>query len=181
MGRREPQIPQYTLIEVTITPITWIVAPHLSEEQLMRYAERGWIDVELAKHLDRAFPRDYRGQPIIFKHWLESPIVRACVKLGYEKRIGRNWEIIDDKGFPINYVVIPEKPLVYRRAVLTERSTMEVFEYIDSTYTLKFLAKVPTANAKKWCEAINYSGRIGLLSRTKKGFGKYKVELKIKS
>ncbi len=160
-------------INVTLIPETWIIAPVMPKAQLLRYAEKKWIDAELAKHLDRAFPRNSDGKPIIFKMWLEAPLKRAIKRLGLDKDV-LNFDIIDEKGIPVEYVVIPDKPLIYRRVILTERPTTELFEYIDSTFEIKFT--VTTPYPKKWMEAFNVAGRIGLMSRTRKGFGKFRVK-----
>lgn len=163
-------------IKVTLIPETWIIAPIMPKSQLLRYAEKGWLDREVAEHLDRAFPRNANGEPIIFKMWLEAPLKRAISRLGYDRSV-MDFDIIDEKGIPVEYVVIPDKPLIYRRVILTERPSTELFEYIDSTFEINFT--VTTPHPKKWMEAFSVAGRIGLMSRTRKGFGKFRVKYEV--
>jgi len=169
----------FVKVNVTLTPETWIIAPLMSREQIMRWTVKGWIEPSIAKHLDRAFPRDSKGRAIMFKHWIESPIVKALKYLRENTRIGRNWQILDESGFPINYVVIPGRPLVYRRVIFAENiQTMEVFEYIDGTFKINFVAQVPMKNYSRWERAFILAGRIGLMGRGGKGYGRFTVTLK---
>lgn len=166
-------------VHVTLIPETWIIAPIVMEEQVKRWIEKGWVPEDYV-HVDRAFPRNHEGKPILFKLWLEAPLRRACQMRDKNTKIARNWHIVDENGRYVEYIVIPEKPLLYKRAILNERRpSMEVFEYIDSTYTIEFTAVVPNEIAKEWAECLAVSGSIGMLSRTSKGYGKYTVSLKV--
>jgi len=162
------------LVEVTLIPETWIIAPIVTEEQLRRWYQKGWISEE-DLHLDRAFPRNADGKPVIFKLWLLSPMKKACDKLGYPRDVVR-FSIIED-NIPVEYIVIPDKPLKYRRVILTERPSTETFEYIDSTYELKFTAE--TMFPKEFVEVLTVAGKIGLMGRTKVGFGKFRARFKV--
>jgi len=163
-------------IHVTLTPETWIIAPVMPKEQLLRYARKGWIDKTLAEHLDRAFPRNSEGKPIIFKMWLDSPMKKALAKLNYTRKV-LDYHILDERGLEVEYIVIPDKPLVYRRVILNEKPSTETFEYIDSTFDIRFT--VLTKYPKMFMDALVVAGRIGLMSRTKKGFGKFSVKFNI--
>jgi len=174
--RRNPE-QEEAIIEVTLIPETWIIAPLVTEQQLRRWYEKGWINDE-DLHLDRAFPRSADGRPIIFKLWLLAPMKRACDKLGYSRSV-LNFSIIDDHGFPVEYVEIPDQPLKYRRVILGPKQSTEYFEYIDSTYELKF--RVKTRYPKEFCEILNAAGRIGLMARSGKGFGKFRVSFKVET
>ena len=162
------------IIELTIVPITWIISPLVTKEQLERWHELGWIDDD-ALHLDRAFPRDYEGNAIIFRFWLEAPMAKVAKSLDnptYAK-VARDWEIVDEHGFPINYIKIG-KPLRYRRVILTgNKRTTEYFEYIDGTYYLPL--RVRTKWPKEFITLIALAGRIGIMARTKHGYGKFHV------
>jgi len=187
--RRNPG-QEEAIIEVTLIPETWIIAPLVTEQQLRRWYEKGWINDE-DLHLDRsagwlthphspgrAFPRSADGRPIIFKLWLLAPMKRACDKLGYSRSV-LGFSIIDDHGFPVEYVEIPDQPLKYRRVILGPKQSTEYFEYIDSTYELKF--RVKTRYPKEFCEILNAAGRIGLMARSGKGFGKFRVSFKVET
>jgi len=166
------------IIEVTIIPVTWIIAPLVTKEQLKRWYKAKWIDDD-DLHLDRAFPRDYKGDAIIFRFWLESPMVKVARSLGKPEllKVARDWEIIDENGFPINYLKIG-KPLKYRRVILSEnKQTTEYFEYIDGTYRLPM--RVRTKWAKEFIMLITMAGSVGIMARTKHGYGKFNVEVKI--
>jgi len=183
-GREElPPIPkpQKTLLQITIKPETWIIAPIVTKEQLSRWHRFGWIDDE-GLHLDKAFPRNSEGKPFILKLWIRAPMMRACEKLAKRgeidlekcREIANNMEIIDENGRELNYIVINEKPLRYRKLIgKTGKTTF--YEYIDSTYELKFLAEAsdPITLAKILAEAQS----IGLMSGTKKGYGKFRVSI----
>ena len=165
------------IIEVTLIPETWILSPKCTEEQLKRYYKKGWIDKE-GLHLDRCFPRDAYGNPILFKLWLLAPMKRALRKLGYSKEVLK-FSIVDENNNPVEYIKIPEKPLRYRRAILNKEGlpeSTESFEYVDSTYELKF--RVLTPYPREFCEVLALAGRIGLMSSTRKGFGKFIVKFK---
>ena len=177
-GKNRPPNEKEAVIKVSLTPETWIIAPICTKQQLQRYYEKGWITEEDRDHLDRAFPRDHEGRPVIFKLWLLSPMKRACDKLGYPKSV-LDFSIVDEKGFPVEYIVIPDKPLTYRRAILGESRSTEYYEYIDGTYTLEFTVK--TRHPKELCEILNAAGRIGLMARSNKGFGKFRVSFKVEN
>ena len=160
--------PQEYVVEVTVAPETWIIAPLMPEEQVERYVRKGWLDEE-GRHLDRCWPRNTDGKPVIFKLWLLQVLKRAARRLGIPRE-KLEFDIIDDDGVPVQYIVIPEKPLRYRRRV---KDTTETFEYIDSTFTLKF--RVLTKYPKEFIECLRLAGKIGIMARTKHGYGKFRV------
>jgi len=165
------------VLEVVLVPETWIIAPAATREQLRRYAERGWISAEDAEHLDRAFPRDAEGRPVILKHWLLAPMKRAAQLLGLPRH-ALEFSIVDERGLPVEYVVVPGQPLRYRRIVLLpDRKSTEYFEYIDSTFELRF--RVRTRYPREFAEALAAAGRIGLMARTGRGFGKFRVRIQL--
>ena len=170
-----PKPKKTTRIEVRLVPETWIIAPVMPKDQLLRYAEKGWLDREVAEHLDRAFPRNSEGKPIIFKIWLEAPMKRALRKLGYTKKV-LDFHIVQGE-VPVEYVVIPDKPLIYRRVILTDKPSTEMFEYIDSTYEIKFT--VLTEYPKMFMDTLALAGRIGIMARSHKGFGKFVVSYNV--
>ncbi len=159
---------------VEMVPETWIIAPLSTKEQLERYHRRGWIDEE-GMHLDRAFPRNSDGKPIIFKMWLRACLRRAIEKLGMDRKI-LEFSIIDEQGIPVEYIIIPEKPLRYRRPIIARKEASEYFEYIDGTYTLTFI--VETKYPKEFIQALAVAGKIGIMARSKKGYGKFKIRIK---
>jgi len=165
-----------TVLEIEITPKTWIIAPIVEEEQLKAWREKGWIDDEKL-HLDRAFPRDSDGKPFIPKSWLKAPLTRVVKKYNLPKQKVLDFDIVDDEGYIINYITIPREPMAYRRHIGGERPSTEYFEYIDGTYTLSF--KVVTKHPKELIQALIIAGKeVGLMSRTKWGYGRFKVSVK---
>ena len=170
------------LIKVTIVPETWILAPIVTKEQLQRWREAGWINDE-DLHLDRAFPRNSQGLPVIFRKWLRAPMIRACLELSKNEKVSfekcrdmvNNFSIVDDSGIPTEYIVIPKKPLRYRRYVSPGKS--EYFEYIDSTTQMTF--NVVCKDAKLFSDVLDIAGKIGLMSRTKYGYGKFSISVKV--
>jgi hypothetical protein len=174
---------EVSLIRVTIVPETWILAPLVTKDQLKRWREFGWIDDE-GLHLDRAFPRNSQGLPIIFKRWLRAPMIRACYELAESKKLDfekcrdivNNFSIVDDRGIPTEYVVIPKPPLRYRRYIAPGKS--EFFEYIDSTTHITF--NIVTKDPKTFLDILGLAGQIGLMGRTKHGFGKFTVRVEVR-
>jgi len=172
------------LIKVTIVPETWILAPAVTKEQLQRWKEVGWINDE-DLHLDRAFPRNSQGLPVIFRKWLRAPMIRACLELSRNEKVSfercrdmvNNFSIVDDSGIPTEYIVIPKKPLKYRRYVSPGRS--EFFEYIDSTTQMVF--NVITKEPELLSKVLAIAGRIGLMARTKYGYGKFSVKVDLRT
>mgnify|MGYP000504069756 CR=1 FL=1 len=165
-------------MKVKIIPLTWIIAPLVNREQLERWHKAGFIDDE-GLHLDRAFPRDSNGKPIIFRIWLRGAMNRALEKMKKADRSVLDFRIVDEKGLPIDYITINDKPLRYRRFInVGKKQTTEFFEYVDGTYTLSFLVETP--KPKEFLEVLSIAGEIGLMSRTKHGFGKFKVEVEAK-
>jgi len=163
-------------ITVEITPITWIIAPIVEEEQLEAWREKEWIDDEKL-HLDRAFPRDCDGKPFIPKSWIKAVLTRVVKKYNLHKQKVLDFDIVDDDGYVTNYITIPRTPLAYRRHIGGEKPSTEYFEYIDGTYTLEF--KVRTPYPKEFIEALTIAGKeIGLMSRSKWGYGRFKVVVK---
>ncbi len=174
------ELKKENIIGVELIPLTWIVAPYVTEEQLKAWREKGWIDNE-GLFLDRAFPRDYLGRPFIFRFWLESPMVRAARLLNMDSKIGRDWRIIDIINLerlevvPTDYIIIPRKPLRYRRVVFSGKSTTtQFFEYIDSTFSLRFnvLASKPADFRRVMIKA----GEIGMMAMSKHGYGRFTVK-----
>ena len=175
MGMDEKEVEKEE-ISVEIIPVTWIIAPIVEEEQLRAWKEKGWIDEEKI-HLDRAFPRDSDGRPFIPKSWLKAPLTRVVKKYNLPKQKILNFDIVDDEGYVINYITIPREPLAYRRHIGGEKPSTEYFEYIDGTYTLSF--KVVTKHPKEFIQALIIAGKeVGLMSRTKWGYGRFKVSVK---
>jgi hypothetical protein len=173
-----PAAPATSVITVTIVPDTWILAPVVTKEQLKRWRELGWIDDE-GLHLDRAFPRDSQGRAIIFRKWLRAPMIRACQQLSVDfercRDVVNNFSIVDESGMPVEYIVIPKPPLRYRRYIMPGKT--EYFEYIDSTTPLTF--RVVTKDPKLLLQVLALAGRIGLMSRTKYGYGKFSVRAEL--
>lgn len=162
------------VIRLKLIPDTWIISPVITKDQLMRWHDRGWIDDE-DLHLDRAFPRNSNGNPIIFRMWLRSPLNKVVSCHNLDRKL-LDFRILDDSGFEINYILIPDKPLKYRRSIQTNKPTTEYFEYIDGTYELDITVK--THNAKDFVTALVLAGKsVGLLSRTKHGYGKFSVKV----
>ena len=168
-GVNRSSIGQEFLIKITVVPETWIIAPLMPKEQIERYVSKGWIDSDVGQHLDRCWPRNVDGRPVIFKLWLLQVLKRAARRLGIA-RDKLEFDIIDEDGVPVQYIVIPDKPLVYKRKV---NNAVEVFEYIDSTFTLKFT--VLTRYPKEFIECLKLAGKIGLMARTKHGYGKFRI------
>ena len=166
---------QEGVLNLRLVPETWIIAPIVTKEQLNRYIAKGWLTDDDAAHLDRAFPRNSRGEPIIFRMWLRSPLNQVVNKHNFDRNL-LDFRILDDKGIEVNYVVINDQPLRYRRNIEVKgKKTTEYFEYIDGTYELNF--KVKVNNPKEFVEAFALAGRVGLLSRTKHGYGKFNIEI----
>ena len=166
MGRaaRVEQGVQPAIFEVELVPETWIIAPRCEGEFLKRWG--------LDESLDRAFPRDPDGRAIFYKIWLESALVRAARMLGIDARVARDWEILDEHGIPVNYIVIPDKPLVYTRFIEQPngQGTAERFEYIDGSFKLRF--RVRTRHPREWVELAALAGKLGVMARRAKGYGK---------
>lgn len=170
--------------DVLLVPETWIIAPIITKQQLQHYYDMGWIDDDALNHLDRAFPRNSKGQPIILKHWLLSPMKTAIRMIGLDGEIqlvARKFNIVDDTGFPVDYIVIDKQPLRYRRVILNENKepqSTEYFEYIDSTFRLRFKVSIyDKALAENFREIMEAAGKVGLMGRTARGFGKFRVEV----
>jgi len=160
---------------IKMVPVTWIIAPLATKEQVERYVKKGWLDEE-GRHLHRVFPRDNNGKPFIFKMVLRSAVNQVVQELKLNRELV-NFQILDDKDNAIDYVVIPETPLRYRRCIRSkeETRTTESFEYIDGTFELYF--KVKTVNSKEFVEALVLAGKKGIFSRTKHGYGKFTIEV----
>jgi hypothetical protein len=173
-----PTVTPTSILTVTIVPDTWIIAPLVTKEQLQRWYEAGFID-EDGLHLDRAFPRNSLGQAILFRKWLRAPMIRACGQLrdiDFEKcrDIVNTFSIIDNTNLPVEYIVIPKPPLRYRRHIMPGKT--EFFEYIDSTTPLTFRAV--TKDPKTFLATLILAGRIGIMSRTKYGYGKFSISIR---
>jgi hypothetical protein len=169
------------ILEVKITPKTWVRAPVATKEQVKRYVQKGWISQE-DEGIDRVFPRTNEGKPFIPKIWLEACMVRASKMLGINTKFSRTgWRIVKKVGtlyIPTGYIEIPETPLKYSRAILgEERPTKEVFEFIDGTYTLTFL--VETDEPTKFIDVLGLAGEVGIMSITGKGYGKFTAEVRV--
>ena len=171
----------YRFLRITIIPKTWIIAPYMSKEQVERWIQAGCVDRDYI-HVDRAFPRNDECKPIIYKLWIEAPMKRACRRLGLPTEIATSWSIVDENKNEVNYAVIPDKPLIYKRSIhkLNDKGevvkkTLEVLEYIDFTYKITFTAKVPAKHYDKFKLVLTEAGKIGLLAKTNKGYGRFKV------
>jgi hypothetical protein len=172
-----------TILTVRLTPKTWIRAPLTSKEQINRYIQKGWLPKE-AETLDRAFPRTNEGKPYIPKAWLEAALARAATLLGLEKSYARTcWRIVEETNsliLPKDYIEIDEAPLRYSRAIVgTPKQTVECFEYLDGTYTLEFKIEVDSSEVPKFIQLLAVAGEVGLMSKTGKGYGKFKCEVKV--
>jgi hypothetical protein len=172
-----------TILTVKLTPKTWIRAPLATKEQVKRYIDKGWLPKE-AESLDRAFPRTSEGKAYIPKAWLEAALVRAASILGLEREVARSkWRIVEEANgltLPKDYIEIDDQPLRYSRAIVgSPRQTVENFEYIDGTYTLSFKVEVEESEAPKFLQLLAVAGEIGLMSKTGKGYGKFRCEVKI--
>lgn len=163
------------IVKLKLVPETWIIAPIVTQDQLSRWHEKGWIDDE-DMHLDRAFPRNNNGSPIIFRMWLRSPLNKIVRSRNLDEKL-LDFRILDTNGHETNYIVIPDKPLKYRRSIQSKnKATTEYFEYIDGTYELDFAIK--THNPKELVSALALAGKeVGLLSRTKHGYGKFTISI----
>ena len=163
------------VVKVNLVPETWIIAPVVTKEQLERWYSKGWIDDE-GLHLDRAFPRNSDGEPMIFRMWLRSPVNKVVEKHNLDRKL-LDFRIIDDDSYETNYIVIPDKPLKYRRSIKTgNKTTTEYFEYIDGTFELEFSVK--THDVKNLISSLMLAGKeVGLLSRTKHGYGKFSIKV----
>ena len=176
-----PQLPQpdvkaveKVVLNISMRPETWILAPSVTEDQLKRFHSLGWIDEE-GLHLDRAFPRNSEGKPIILKLWLRAPMIRACKELAkkgeidgdYCRKIVNNFSIVDDSGRKLDYVVVSETPLRYRKVIGDTGKTM-FFEYFDSTFTITF--KIETEDPQTFLNVLKEAQYIGLMGGTKKGY-----------
>jgi hypothetical protein len=177
--------PQKTLLQITIKPETWIIAPIATKEQLSRWHKLGWIDDE-GLHLDKAFPRNSEGKPFLLKLWIRAPLIRACEKLAKRgeidlekcREVVNNMEIVDENGREMNYIVINEKPLRYRK-IIGKTGKTTFYEYIDSTYEIKFLAE--TSDPITLMKILAEAQSIGLMSGTKKGYGKFRVSVEART
>jgi len=164
------------VLEVELTPVTWVIAPIVEEQQLRAWFEMGWIDEEKL-HLDRAFPRDADGKPFIPKSWLKAPMTRVVKKYDLSKKKVLSFDILDEEDYVANYITIPREPLTYRRHVGGDKPTTEYFEYIDGTYRLTF--RVATTYPKEFVQTLTIAGKeVGMMSRTKWGYGRFKVTVK---
>jgi len=175
----------FNFLEITIIPMTKIIGPELaSKEAIQRWIKRGWIREEFKeeyKHIDKVFPRDYKGRPYITKEQLCAPIRRVCRDNGLDSKQILDFDIVDKNDLTeINYMVIPEYPLVQSRAILNiERNvpeSLETFEYIDSTFRSTMLIRT-RVDPKKVAAVIAEAGKkYGLFGKTKKGYGKFAIE-----
>ena len=130
---------------------------------------------------------------MIYRLWLRAALRRACEALGYPEEVKKRvlgFSIVDDRGMPVEYVVIDDEPLRYRRVVFTvdkkclksgkpreqcTTTTTEYYEYIDATYELRFRVRVPSDVVREFAAALGLAGRIGIMSRTRHGYGKFRV------
>ena len=171
-----------TILQVKLTPRTWIKAPIATKEQVRRYIAKGWISKEV-ESLDRAFPRTESGKPFIPKIWLEAAMVKAAKQLGVDSKFAREgWHIVKkvgDKWLDIDYIELEEQPLIYSRTIGGVKPSMEVFEYIDGTFTVTFHVEVEEVNLQKFMQVLALAGELGMMSMTRKGFGKFKCEVGI--
>jgi len=159
------------VVEVELVPDTWIIAPLAPKEFVSRWG--------LNEHLDRAFPRNSEGKPFLTKLWIEAPMRRYCEQRGIGREVARKWWIVDDEGVPVNHVVVDGEPSVYSRVILAGEQTVECFEYLDAKHRIRFKALVPVESVKQWIEALVGAGKIGMMSRTQKGYGRFKVRVKV--
>ena len=171
------------LIDVTLTPITWIIAPRVDKLVVQRYIQAGYFKDEEAKHLDRVFPRalvDGKPVPIILKKWIHAAMWRACELMGIDKELARRFVIIDDNDFPVDFIVIPGEPLRHRRVVFLgkESRSTEYFEFIDNTFKLKFKV-VTDVDPATFCNILYGAGKIGIMAYTRHGYGKFTIEVKV--
>ena len=157
-------------VEVVIVPETWIIAPRIPEG----YAERWGLD----PHLDRAFPRSNEGKIVFYKIWLEAPMTRAAREMGMDPQIARNWEILDEYGNTINFATVQGSPMKYSRYISKStdgKSTLENFEFLDATNEIKMTVRV--YDVALFTKLLALAGRVGVLSRTNKGYGRFIVKV----
>lgn len=108
--------------------------------------------------------------------WLRAPINRVVKNNSEFSKKVLNFRIVDEKGDEIDYILIPGTPLKYRRSIeINGKATTESFEYIDGTFELEFIVK--TKYPTEFVKALALAGKIGLLSRTSYGYGKFKIEV----
>ncbi len=182
MPRSSPNSPMY--VGVIIKPVTPIRAPVLPADEIALYIKKGWIaDSKQARHLDRAFPRDVNGRPIILRRWIRAVLRRACRALGYPEDVVRkilDFEIVDEKGIATNYAyVYGPKPFIYTRPIFGKegKNLSETYEYLSSVHIIAFVARVDASVVDKFVAALAYGGRyVGLMSGTKMGHGRFEIE-----
>jgi len=158
--------------KVTLIPETMILGPMIvSKTQKERWIERGWVrDKEEFIHVDKVFPRNSEGKCYILKEWLLAPLRRIVRDQNLNKEI-LNFDLLED-NIAVNYAIIPELPLLGTRCINDKYKTLETFEYIDSTFTIPLTIK----GKKETIDALKIAGmKYGLFSRTKKGYGKFKI------
>lgn len=169
-------------LTITIIPRTWIIAPIMPKENIRRWAKIGFIKEEEGEHIDRAFPRLDDGKPFLHKLSLKAVLRRAYERLSLEdptiakisKKDILNFSIVDDKGRPIDYIVINDVPLKYTRSI--SGSTAETFEYLDGTFRIQF--NVVTRYPKEFVTLLAYGGEyIGMGPRTKLGYGRFRIQV----
>jgi CRISPR/Cas system CMR-associated protein Cmr1 (group 7 of RAMP superfamily) len=86
---------------------------------------------------------------------------------------------VGDKWLDIDYIELEEQPLIYSRTIGGVKPSMEVFEYIDGTFTVTFHVEVEEVNLQKFMQVLALAGELGMMSMTRKGFGKFKCEVGI--
>jgi len=186
----------YKILEIKMSPYIQILAPKASKKEVESYIKKGWLPKE-AEHYDRVFPRNYKGNPVLLKHWLYRPLKDACDYLNLNKNDILDFIVLDDEGLPTDAIVIDpdstEAP-VYRRVILDRKKkeekeeidkkkkkkdeknkqTTETYEYIPASYEIKF--KVLTKVPEEFKKALIFGGlNTGLMARTGHGLGKFIV------
>jgi len=171
------------VLRIELVPETWVLGIRLPKEELLQYAEKGWITKEDAEHLDRAFRRNAKGQAIILKHQLMVCLNKARKMLNEKGIISREkpfqFEIIDDFGLPVGYIVVDKPPLKTRIHVVTEtgEESTEYFEYLSSVHTIKFDVVVKEG-IEDFVKTLAFAGMaIGLGPKGARGFGRFRIQV----
>lgn len=177
----------FHFLEVHLIPVTKIIGPELaSKEVVKRWIEKGWIREEFKEeyeHIDRVFPRDYKGRPYITKEQFSAPLRRLCKDKGISStELISSFDIVDENKFEVNYIPIPEYPLVQSRAILSieknEPKSLETYEYIDSTFRIPIVIKTSWKAAEFAALLAEAGMKYGLFGKTKKGYGRFIIEVR---
>jgi len=149
---------------VLVKPITPIIAPKVSPDRLRLYVEQGWIDKNIAKHLDRAFYRTHEGKPVIL-----TITVRGAVRA-----IAPEWAnkfTIQEGG-----IVFPRCYVETRSILRRDKQVLETFEAIDASCGPGKATFLIEGNDEKFMNVLRRAlMERGLGAHRKCGFGRCDV------